>query len=328
MRVLGIDFGTVNIGLAISDSDRKVASALSTITYSKNNYLYAVQQIQKVLHQYQDVELIILGYPTLISGKATSTTKKVDEFYQVLQSNIDLKIILFDENYSTQKTTEHLKNIELKSSQIKKIKDKLAAQYILQSYLDYGMTKPVSLETVKQECINNRIALVRELTLKALNKLIQVNNVTSILEIGTAYGYSALAMSQNPSVKKIVTLEKRLDDFVIANQNLARQMNVQTFNISAFDYQTKQKFDLIFLDGPKSHQDVLFEKFSQNLNPNGIIFIDNIFLRKFANRTELTKNQQKLVNNVKAFREWLLQLKDWDVQIFDVEDGYAICKRK
>ena len=127
MRALGIDFGTKIIGIAISDENKKIASACASITFPKNNYLYAVNQIQKLIKRYDNsVDLIVLGYPLHINGNKSERTFLVEKFYDLLINNIPIKTIFWDERYSTSKTTEMLKEfIELKSSQIKKVKDRL-----------------------------------------------------------------------------------------------------------------------------------------------------------------------------------------------------------
>ena len=84
------------------------------------------------------------------------------------------------------------------------------------------------------------------------------------------------------------------------------------------------------MDACKSHQEILFEKYSQNLNEDGIIFIDNIYLKKFDTNAlnDLTKSQLHLVERVREFEKYLRNLKDWKVEIKDIDDGYAICRRK
>lgn len=136
MRILGIDFGTKNIGIAITDATNKIASAWLNITYPKNNYLFAINKLKKEIADY-NVGEIILGYPINLNGSISKTTKEVLKFKKLLEDNLNTKVILFDERYSTFNTTEILKEqSHLKNSQIKKIKDKLSAQYILQEYID------------------------------------------------------------------------------------------------------------------------------------------------------------------------------------------------
>lgn len=141
MRILGIDFGVKNIGVAITDANNKIASAWLTITYPKNNYLFAINKLKKEIAHY-NVEKIVLGYPLNINGTISNTTKEVLKFKKLLEDNLNLEVILFDERYSTYKTTEMLKEqMKLKSSQIKRIKDKLSAQYILQEYIDHEINR-------------------------------------------------------------------------------------------------------------------------------------------------------------------------------------------
>lgn len=141
MRILGIDFGVKNIGVAITDANNKIASAWLTITYPKNSYLFAINKLKKEIADY-NVEKIVLGYPLNINGTISNTTKEVLKFKKLLEDNLNLEVILFDERYSTYKTTEMLKEqMKLKSSQIKRIKDKLSAQYILQEYIDHEINR-------------------------------------------------------------------------------------------------------------------------------------------------------------------------------------------
>lgn len=136
MRILGIDFGMKNIGIAITDATNKIASAWLTITYPKNNYMFVINKLKKEIADYSVGE-IVLGYPVNLNGSISKTTEEVLEFKKLLEDNLNTKVILFDERYSTFNTTEILKEqSHLKNSQIKKIKDKLSAQYILQEYID------------------------------------------------------------------------------------------------------------------------------------------------------------------------------------------------
>ncbi|MCF0227690.1 MAG: Holliday junction resolvase RuvX, partial [Malacoplasma sp.] len=73
MRALGIDFGTVRIGVAVSDEKMKLASALTTIEYSKNNYQYVIDKLRLIIKRYE-IDLIVLGYPILKDGTKREIT--------------------------------------------------------------------------------------------------------------------------------------------------------------------------------------------------------------------------------------------------------------
>ncbi len=184
----------------------------------------------------------------------------------------------------------------------------------------------MTLEQLKQLCIKNKIPIVRDKTLELIKEIIIKNNYSSILEIGSAYGYSALSLSQIKSISKIISVEKNRNNYLIAKQ--FSNTKLQFINVDAFEFECNDSFDLIFIDGPKSHQEILFNKYLNNLKDNGTIFIDNIFLKKFDHLDKLTKNQNNLVNKVKAFREWLLSNPNIKVEIIDIDDGIAIISKK
>ncbi|MDR0675011.1 MAG: Holliday junction resolvase RuvX [Mycoplasmataceae bacterium] len=137
MRLLGIDLGTKTMGIAITDSLQVIASGLENFVYGNNNLDICVNKIKLLLQRYQgDVANIILGYPTNINGAKNERTLLIEKFYKLLKPQINVPIIFHDERYSTIKATGYLKyEANLKSSQIKKIKDKMSAVIILDEYM-------------------------------------------------------------------------------------------------------------------------------------------------------------------------------------------------
>ena len=186
----------------------------------------------------------------------------------------------------------------------------------------------MDLQKLKSTCLKNRIPIVRDKTIDLINQIIDDNNFTSILEIGTAYGYSAFAFSLNPNIKNITTIEKNTDNYLLACEYLKDIKKISIINSDAILFNTDKKFDLIFIDGAKSHQEIMFEHCQKFLNNNGIIVVDNIYLKKFNGRKKLTRNQKRLISKVKAFESWLVSKLDWNVKIIDIDDGVAICKKK
>ena len=94
-------------------------------------------------------------------------------------------------------------------------------------------------------------------------------------------------------------------NYLKAKNFLAGNKKINLVNDDCFDFVPNKKYDLIFIDGPKSHQDQLFLKYSSYLEDNGFIIIDNIFLKKYSSIdfNSLTKNQQHLVKKVKEFQK-------------------------
>ena len=184
------------------------------------------------------------------------------------------------------------------------------------------------MEKFKQFNLEHNIPIMRDETIKCLYKMFDTYNTAQVLEIGTAFGYSAKYLARHPAISLIITLENDTDRFGIAQEWIKGEKKINSINISAFDYEPKQDFDCIILDGPKSHQEVLFEKFSKHLKPHGFIFIDNLNLFQHTQK-EMTKNRLKLKFKVEEFKKYIQNLqKEWDVHIYDVDDGFAILRRK
>ena len=179
-------------------------------------------------------------------------------------------------------------------------------------------------------CQINKIPIIREKTAQLIFDFIINKKYQSILEIGTAYGFSTLIWNQIDSIKLIVSVEKNFENYIIASKFLTNKKKITLINDDAFNYLPNKNFDLIFIDGPKSHQDKLVEKYINYLNDNGIIVIDNLFLKKYANVQfeKLTKNQKKLLIKVNNFRNWLQNNKiNFNFTLYDIDDGVGIISK-
>jgi predicted O-methyltransferase YrrM len=159
------------------------------------------------------------------------------------------------------------------------------------------------LEEIKVKSVNDQIPIVRDQTISFIKETINELKATTIFEVGSAYGYSALAFSQCPCAKKIITIEKDVQRFNVAKQFLKNETKIQIVNADAFTYEPKYIYDFIFIDGCKSHQEKLVDKYLLNLKPNGKMIIDNIHLQKFKDIDQLTKNQKNLIKKVESFKQ-------------------------
>lgn len=135
MRALGLDLGTKSLGIAITDSKKIVVNGLENYFYSNRNLSLCITKIKEIFHFYDyEIDTIVLGYPLYKSGAKSEQTLFVEKFYNLLKKNFKaIKIFLEDEKYSTIFAINSLKEIGLKNSKIKKIKDKASAVIILKS---------------------------------------------------------------------------------------------------------------------------------------------------------------------------------------------------
>lgn len=133
LPLLGIDPGEKNIGLAISDVSKTIATPLDVLTNIK--YKNLVNYIKNIQHK-NGLSGIVIGYPVNMDGtigpKAQSSNSLADNLFK----DINLPILLWDERLSTSAVEKMLIHADITRDKRKKNIDKLAASYILQGFLD------------------------------------------------------------------------------------------------------------------------------------------------------------------------------------------------
>lgn len=134
-RLLAIDHGRVRIGLAVTDTDRRMAFPLST--YECRDEDRDAAYFRELMKE-QEVEKIILGLPLHTDGREGRAANEVREFAEWLHEVTGLPIVFFDERFSTRQAERHLWSAGLSHKQRKARRDRVAAQIILQSYLEAG----------------------------------------------------------------------------------------------------------------------------------------------------------------------------------------------
>jgi len=182
-----------------------------------------------------------------------------------------------------------------------------------------------TIEHIKKISSDKHIPYIRDNTIAYICNYINNNEYCSYLEIGSAYGYSACRIAFLDKIKTIDSIEKNQDNYKFCINNI-KDEKINFINFDAFEYKPTKKYDIILIDGPKSRQEILVEKYINYLNPNGVIFIDNLFLKKFDNTKSLTKNQNKLIEKVKRFHEWLINNKSFKFEEVNIDDGLGIIK--
>jgi predicted O-methyltransferase YrrM len=158
------------------------------------------------------------------------------------------------------------------------------------------------VQKIKDSSLKDNIPILRDNTAQTIINIIKDKRYHTYLEIGTAYGYSAALVRKESGIKEVVSIEKNESNFLKAKRFLDNE-DVILVNMDAFLYTPSKTYDFILIDGPKSHQELLVSKYLAFLNKDGTMFIDNIFLKKFNEKQNLTKNQKNLVDRVNAFRK-------------------------
>ena len=130
-RVIGIDYGEVRVGIALSDPLKIISKPLLTLTNDEN----LLENLEKIISE-KNVEKIIVGYPIGMKGQKTLQTEKVDNFILTLKNKFDLNILVVDERLSSVSATNSLIKQGIKTGHNKSLIDNTSAAIILQEYLD------------------------------------------------------------------------------------------------------------------------------------------------------------------------------------------------
>ncbi len=136
MRIMGLDYGSVTVGVAMSDELLLTAQGLETITRKQENKLRrTLARIEELSEEYQ-VDRIVLGYPKNMDNTEGDRCEKTREFSEMLERRTGLPVILWDERLTTVAAEQILMDGGVRREHRKEYVDKIAASLILQGYLD------------------------------------------------------------------------------------------------------------------------------------------------------------------------------------------------
>ena len=136
MRVLGLDYGSKTVGVAVSDPLGLTAQRLETIWRKQENKLRkTLAQVEELVKEYE-VERIVLGYPKNMNNTIGERAEKALEFKEMLERRIGIPVIMWDERLTTVEADRTLIEAGVRRENRKQYLDGLAAVFILQGYLD------------------------------------------------------------------------------------------------------------------------------------------------------------------------------------------------
>ena len=147
-RLVGIDFGTVRIGVAISDSERRLASPFKNYTRGDQD---ADRCYFEQLVSDENVAGFVVGLPVHSSGDESVKSLEAREFGRWLQEVTQVPVTFYDERYTTAQAEQLLNPAELTRKRRKKRLDMVAAQIILTSYLESASQQTESLPSLDDE---------------------------------------------------------------------------------------------------------------------------------------------------------------------------------
>lgn len=188
------------------------------------------------------------------------------------------------------------------------------------------------IKEIEEYGIKNNVPIMSEDTIETIKNIITVNEFHTILEVGTAIGYSTICFASTPGVTNITSIERDPIRSAIAVNNVKKSelKNITLRHTDALEIELNDKFDLIIIDAAKSQNMKFFNKFKDNLNEDGIIIIDNLSFHGYVNQTERIKsrNLRQMVNKIRKFIDFLNNNEEFTVKYIEVGDTLGVCKKK
>ena len=189
------------------------------------------------------------------------------------------------------------------------------------------------IKAMEKYADEENIPIMEKRGIDFLCKFIDKNGIKSILELGTAIGYSSIRMALVSNDINITSVERNQDRYMIALKNIKLcdlEDRITLICGDALEVDIKEKYDMIFIDAAKAQNINFFNKYKDNLNKYGVIVTDNISFHGFVESKEEieNKNLRGLVNKIREYIEFLKTNEEYETKFYKVGDGIAITYKK
>lgn len=137
MRIMGLDYGSKTVGVAVSDALGLTAQGIEIVRRKSENKLrQTLTRIEEIAKEY-GVEKIVLGFPKHMNNDIGERAEKSLEFKEMLERRTGLPVVMWDERLTTVEADRTMMETGIRRENRKEYVDMIAAVFILQGYLDY-----------------------------------------------------------------------------------------------------------------------------------------------------------------------------------------------
>lgn len=188
-----------------------------------------------------------------------------------------------------------------------------------------------TLQVIKKEALDDNIPIIMDDTLDVIKNIFKNQKPTSILEIGTAVGYSAICFSE--FAQNIDTIEKDEQRVKQAIENI-KKMNLQDrINVICGDAveilpTINKKYDAVFIDASKGKYPFFLDQALRLTNSGSIIFADNVLYKGYVLGDYNKHKQRTAVTHLREYLKLIAENPNLETEILEVGDGLAISKVK
>lgn len=190
------------------------------------------------------------------------------------------------------------------------------------------------LEKIKKKALQDHIPIIMDDTLEYIYQLYSKRKISSILEIGTAVGYSAICFTEFLNNDgKIDTIERDEQRVEEAKENIKKAEVENRINILQGDAveilpQINNKYDMIFIDAAKGKYPFFLEHALRLLKKDGIILADNILYKGYVMSDYNKHKQRTAVRNLREYIKEVTENSNLETKILEIGDGLAVSKLK
>lgn len=186
------------------------------------------------------------------------------------------------------------------------------------------------LNAMREYAKEHDVPIMLEDGINFLVNFIKNNNIKTVLEIGTAIGYSAINMALSGA--NVSTIERDFDYYSEAYKNVKSfgfEDKIQLIFSEALLYNTDRQFDLLFIDGAKSQSINFLNKFKHCLHEGSFVLVDNINFHDITyGNKPLSRDLREMTSKIKEYVEFIKANTDFETKIYNVGDGLCLSKLK
>lgn len=188
---------------------------------------------------------------------------------------------------------------------------------------------------MEEYAATHHVPIMQLAGIEVLTQILRIQSPKSILEIGTAIGYSAIRMAKALPNTKIVTIERDIERVEVAKQfiaksNVATQITVVQGDALEVELEENSTFDAVFIDAAKGQYMKFFEKYSPLVPSGGVLYIDNMYMHGLSDLDikEVPRRKRTMIRNLKTFSDWIMQHPDYTSAFLPIGDGLLICLKR
>ena len=188
------------------------------------------------------------------------------------------------------------------------------------------------LKIIKEKALENHVPIIMDDTLEYIYKLYKDNPISSILEIGTAVGYSAICFTEILKQDGFIdTIERDEERIIEAKENIKKAEVVEKINIYKGDAveilpTINKKYDMVFIDAAKGKYPFFLKEALRMLKDNGTILADNILYKGYVMSDYNKHKQRTAVRNLREYIKEVTENPNLETEILKIGDGLAVSK--